>query len=289
MADITFGHQTGHTPPVTMNYPSQWHYVATWLMAHMGAYSPDEMNGLHWQWHQRAALRIRTAMQQHNIWDIPGSPGYQGHASGNQGLRSQDVRSLPGRRRAVTLQNGHGATTRNGFPLWHVPFAPRRGPGSPHTSGRQGGMPEQRKETRNPSRSRRRSRMPPPGARRVVFHEDTARDHGGHHDPRAQRMSSTTDPRRGSKRPRTERSHIPTILTPAERERLAPLHTGPHRTADGASSSSAPSLPGSAANPPPGGQHATDTQPRQPAADQRPAEGVGGQPRQHPPPASGAR
>ena len=67
IADDTFGHQTGHTPPATMDQPSQWHYVATWLMAHMGAYSPDEMNGLHWQWHQRAALRIRATMQDHDI------------------------------------------------------------------------------------------------------------------------------------------------------------------------------------------------------------------------------
>ena len=91
MADITFGHRTGHTPPATMSHPGQWQYVATRLMAHMGTYSPDEMNRLHWQWHQRAALRIRTAMQQHNIWDIPGSPGYQGHASGHRWPRSQDV------------------------------------------------------------------------------------------------------------------------------------------------------------------------------------------------------
>ena len=49
MADITFGHRTGHTPPATMNHPGQWHYVATRLMGHMGAYSLDEMNRLHWQ------------------------------------------------------------------------------------------------------------------------------------------------------------------------------------------------------------------------------------------------
>ena len=73
MADITFSHQTEHTPAATMDHPGQWHYVATWLMAHMGAYSPDEMNGLHWQWHQRSALRICAAMQRHNIWDIPGA------------------------------------------------------------------------------------------------------------------------------------------------------------------------------------------------------------------------
>ena len=95
MADVTFGHRTGHTPPATMDQPGQWRYVATRLMAHMGAYSPDEMNRLHWRWHQRAALRIRTAMQDHNIWDIPGSPGYQGHASGHRRPRSQDVPEPP--------------------------------------------------------------------------------------------------------------------------------------------------------------------------------------------------
>ena len=88
MADITFGHRTGHTPPASMNHPGQWHYVATPLMAHMGAYKPDEMNGLHWQWHQCAALGIRATMQEHNIWDITGSPGHQGHASGHLRPRS---------------------------------------------------------------------------------------------------------------------------------------------------------------------------------------------------------
>ena len=48
MADVTFGHRTGHTPPATMDHLGQWHYVATRPMAHMRAYSPDEMNGLHW-------------------------------------------------------------------------------------------------------------------------------------------------------------------------------------------------------------------------------------------------
>ena len=49
MADVLFGHRTGHTLPATMSHPGQWHYVATQLMVHMGAYSTDEMNGLHWQ------------------------------------------------------------------------------------------------------------------------------------------------------------------------------------------------------------------------------------------------
>ena len=75
MADVSFGHRAEpHAPPTTMDHPSQWRYVATLLMAHMGTYSPDGMNGLHWLWHQRAALRIRTAMLRQNIW-VPGLPG----------------------------------------------------------------------------------------------------------------------------------------------------------------------------------------------------------------------
>ena len=81
MADVTFGHLAEpHAPRTTMDNPSQCHYVATLLMAHMGTYSPDDTNRLHWLWHQHAALRFPTAMQRHNIWAIPGSPGYQGHA-----------------------------------------------------------------------------------------------------------------------------------------------------------------------------------------------------------------
>ena len=68
MADVAFGHRAElHTHPTAMVHPSQWHYVATRLMVHMGTYSPDEMNRLHRLWHQRAALRIRAAMQGHNI------------------------------------------------------------------------------------------------------------------------------------------------------------------------------------------------------------------------------
>ena len=147
----------------------------------------------------------------------------------------------------------------------------------------QGGTPEQRQETRNPGRSRCRSRTPPPAARRVVFHEGMDRDHGGPCDPHAQRTSSTTDPRRRSKRPRTDRAHIPTILTPIEREPQAALHAGPRQAVDGASSSSAASLPGSAADPLSGGPHARDTRPREPAANTRPAQGTGGQPPPQPP------
>ena len=124
MADITFGHWTGHTPPATMDHPGQWHYVATRLMAHMGVYNLDEMNGLHWQWHQRAALRIRAIMQEHNIWDIPGSPGYQGHASDNPRPRSQAVLEPPRQADAVTPRNAHGGH----HPGWVRPLAHTEAP-----------------------------------------------------------------------------------------------------------------------------------------------------------------
>ena len=156
MADVTFGHRTGHTPPATMDQPGQWRYVATRLRAHMGAYSPDEMNGLHWRWHQRAALRIRTAMRDQNIWDIPGSPGHQGHASGHRRSRSQNVLEPPRQAaRRNSPEHPRGPPPGRGSPSGTYssplrPFAPRRSPGSPHTSRVQGDTPEQRQEARHP-------------------------------------------------------------------------------------------------------------------------------------------
>ena len=288
MADVMFGHRTGHTPHATMDHPGQWHYVATWLMTHMGAYSPDEMKGLYWQWHQRAALRIRTAMQDHGIWEIPGSPGYQGYTSGHRRPRSQDVPEPP--RQAAppnSPERPQGSPPGRGPPsgTYSSPlrlFAPRRSLGSPRASGVQGGTPEQRQETKNPGRSRRHSRTPPPAAQRVVFHEDMDRDRGGPRDPHARQPSSTADPRRLSKRPRTERTHIPTILTPVEREPQTALQADPHQAAGEASSLSAASLQGSAANPLSGGPHAADTRPREPAAGPNPTQGAGGQPSPQP-------
>ena len=40
MADVTFSHRTGHTPPATMDHPDQGHYVASWLMARKGGLQP---------------------------------------------------------------------------------------------------------------------------------------------------------------------------------------------------------------------------------------------------------
>ena len=161
-------------------------------------------------------------------------------------------------------------------------FAPRMERGSPQTPGMQGGAPEQHQKTRNPNGSRRRSRTPPPTARRVVFHEGMDRGHGGPNYPQAQQTSSAANPRRRSKRPRTERAHIPTIPTPVERERQAALHTGPHQVTDGASSSSAP--------PPPrvGGRLATGGTAK--GTRRRPATQTGGEgtnPSKPPPPQAG--
>ena len=199
MADVTFGHRTGHTAPATMDHRGHWHYVATRLMAHMGAYSPDEMNGLHWQWHQRAALRIRATMQDHDISEIPGHRATKDTPQATGGRGAKTSQSPPGKgARQNSPERPRGPPPGMGSPSGTYrsplqPFAPQRSPGSPHTSGVQGGTPKQRQETRNPGRSRRRSRRPPPAARRVVFHQDMDRDHGGPCDPHTQQTSSTTD------------------------------------------------------------------------------------------------
>ena len=292
MADITFGHQAEHhsphhhrpSRPVALSgHPAHGAY---------GAYSPDEMNRVHWQWHQRALQRIRTAMQRHNIWApwVPGLPGTRLRPPATTVPRAPAAprpaarRTSPGRHQGPPPGVGSpSGTYRSPLRL----FAPRRDQGSPHTPGVHGSTPERHQETRNPGRSQRRSRTLPPAAQRVVFHEGIDRGHGGPNDPNAQHTSPATNPRRWSKRPRTERVHIPTFPTTAEQEQQAALDTDPHQAADGRSNSSAASLPGSADGPLRGGQHATGTRPRATAADQRPEQGVGGKTPQHPPPRAG--
>ena len=77
MADVASGHRAEpHAPPTTMDHPGQWYYVATRLMAHMGNYSPDEINGLHWRWHRRALHLYSHATAQHlGNQRLPGIPG----------------------------------------------------------------------------------------------------------------------------------------------------------------------------------------------------------------------
>ena len=58
-ADVIFDNrEVGHSPLPTTEQPSQWRYVATRLMAYMGAYTPGNLDRLHWRWRHRAALRI---------------------------------------------------------------------------------------------------------------------------------------------------------------------------------------------------------------------------------------
>ena len=124
MADITLGHQTGHMPPATMDHPGQWHYVATRLMAHMGAYSPDEMNGLHWQWYSAppcASVRpCRTMISGKSLGHRATKDTPQ--ATGGRGPKTS--RSLSGRRHAVTPRNAHGGHDQG----WVPPLAHTEAP-----------------------------------------------------------------------------------------------------------------------------------------------------------------
>ena len=240
MTDITFGHRTGHTPHATMDLPSQWHYVATRLMAHMGAYSPDEMNRQHWQGHQRAALHICTTIQRHNVWDIPGSPGYQGHASGHRRPRSQEVPEPPRQAaRRNSPERHQGPAGGVDFPSGTYrsplrPFAQRRGQGSPHAPGAQGGAPQRHQETRNPGRSRRRSHTPPPAAQRVVFHENTNRGHGGPKTSTPNGHHLPPIPHAGPRGPaRNGRTVPPFPRQPSERDRQRFTRTPDGQQAEG--------------------------------------------------------
>ena len=88
---------------------------------------------IRWVLSWRAALRVRTAMQDHGIWEIPGSPGYQGHTSGHLRSRSQDVPE-PCRQaaRRNSPERPQGPPPGKGSPFGTYrsplrPFAPPRG------------------------------------------------------------------------------------------------------------------------------------------------------------------
>ena len=100
MANVIFNHPEGRdSPPPTMEHPSQWRYVATPLMAHMGAYTPDALNQLHRQWHHRAALRIQEVLIGQNIWTIrtplPRGQPSPDKATGHQRQRSPTTQGPP--------------------------------------------------------------------------------------------------------------------------------------------------------------------------------------------------
>ena len=143
-------------------------------------------------------------------------------ATGGRGPKTS--RSLPGRPRAVTPRNAHGGC----HPGWVPPQAHTEAPcdHSPCRGAQPVLTPRGCKAARRNNAKRQGTLADPvaaaarrlPRRGKVVFHEGMERDHGGPCDPHAQQTSSTTDPRRRSKRPRTARAHIPTILTPVELE-----------------------------------------------------------------------
>ena len=198
----------GCPPPecsTTTNNPSQWHYVATRLMAHMGTCSPDEMNGLHWLWHQRAGLPIPATMLRHSISAIPGSTSAEGYASGHQRPRFQEVPEPASQTARHNSPRSHGGppaavgspSGTHGSPL--RPFAPRWDQGSRHAPGMRNRTPDRYQEARNPDQSRRRSRT--------------------QHPPQHGELSSM--------RVRTEAVEAPTTRRP-DRHRLPPIPcTGP--------------------------------------------------------------
>ena len=86
----------------------QWHYVATRLIAHMGPYNRDEMNGLNWQWHQRAACASVRSCRSTTSWTSLGHRATKDTPQATGGRGTKTSRSIPGRRRAVTPWNAHG-------------------------------------------------------------------------------------------------------------------------------------------------------------------------------------
>ena len=291
MEDVAFGHRAEpHATPTTMDQPGHWHYVAIRLMAHMGTYSLDQMNGLHWLWHRRAALRIRKAMQRHNIWVIPGSPGYQGHASGRRRPRSQEP---PGKRHAITPQN----STRGNHPGCVPPLAhtkapsdhsPRRGTEAALTShgcraARQNGTRGQGTLAgRGPAAAQRLPQHAESSSTRVwteAMEARTTRRRNRHHLPpflgagprghAPSRRTSPPFPRRLSERNRQRSTQTPTREQTVRSARPLPPSQGwrPARYRKTA--------------------RRKHTQQRAPAANKRPEQGVGGQTPQSLPPQAG--
>ena len=100
MADVTFNLREGrHSPPPTMEYPGQRRFVATCLMAHMGVYTPDDINRLNWRWHHRAALHIREALIRHKVkasrTSVPKGPPTPDRTKGHQRQRSPTAQGPP--------------------------------------------------------------------------------------------------------------------------------------------------------------------------------------------------
>ena len=162
------------------------------------------MNGLYWLWHQRAALRVRASMQRHNIRANRGYPGCQGHASGYQRPRSQEVPEPPRQTARHDSPRRHqgpppGAGSPSGThrsPL--RPFAPQWDRGSPHAAGMRGERPPRGRQMG----TRKQGTLTDPGAA------------AARHPPRRGELYSTGV--------RTEAVEAPTTRRP-DRHHLPPI------------------------------------------------------------------
>ena len=250
MADVIFNHREGpHSPLSTLEHLSEWQYVATRLMAHMGAYTPDNLDRLHWRWHHGAALRIREALIRHNIWTIrtprPQGPPTPDSTTGHQCQRSPTTQGPP---RQTAHTSGSQSPQRRPSDV-APPCSPQQSPLRPFThpqpdhgdqrapDGENGQHSPRTPPTPQGSRkltgTQRQSRTPPSAARRVTFRADAnnAQDKLGGRQCR--QMSAEAEPGRRTKRPRRIERKSPQILPPTERARLAALnvHDGTAETA----------------------------------------------------------
>ena len=190
MADVVLNHREGqHSPPPTMEHPRQWLYVATHLTAHIGAYTPDSLDWLHWRWHQRAALRIRESLIGHNIWTIrtprPRGPPTQDRATGHQRQRSPTTQRPP----RQVARTSHSQRPHRRPPDVAPPCSPQQSPlrlftnprpdhGHQRAPDRETGQhsprtPQPPQGSRRLAGTRRKSPTPPSAARRVTFRADT--------------------------------------------------------------------------------------------------------------------
>ena len=260
----------------------------------MGAYNPDEMNGPHWQWHQLAALRMRATMQEHNIWDIPRSPGYQGHASCQRLPRSQDVPEPPRQAaRRNSPERPRGPPSR--MAEWVPPLACTEAPydRSPRGGAQAVLTPRGCKAARRSGARRRRTLAAPAAA--VAHHLPR------HGEPSSMRVWTGT--MGAPTTPTPNGHHLPLIPDadprgPAPNGRTYPPISRQSSASDRQRFTRAPAglQTEHPAHPPPptkgrrptrcrGGPHATDRRPKEPAADPRPAQGVrGAAPPKLPPP-----
>ena len=90
-------------------------------------------------------------MQQHDIWDIPASPGYQGHASGHRQPQSQDVPEPPrqaARRNSPERPRGPPAGMGSPSGTYRSPLRPFARRGAQVVLTRQGGGAARHNSTR---------------------------------------------------------------------------------------------------------------------------------------------